>query len=330
MFYTVNLSQNKSKQSSYLSTTLLEKMQQNLDDKKKIILYLNKRGSFSSLICEDCGYLHGCPNCDTSFSVHSHPPKLLCHLCGNTDPIPLKCKKCSGTRLKNIGVGTQQIEEILGQIFSKNTIYRFDSDSVKTKTEKKAALEKLVQTDIIIGTKMITTGFDFEKVWLIGVILLEQELSYPQFNIEEKVYTNMKQLIGRGERNGEKTDIVLQTFMPENELVQMISEGNYKDFFTYTLTERKLFGYPPFTQMITLEYRDVNKQKAETFMQMLDNKLQLLNKEKKFNIQFVSLPFKKNNQYHYKIILKGDDIRNFLKNIEIEIMRNSKLSVVFY
>lgn len=162
------------------------------------------------------------------------------------------------------------------------------------------------------------------------MILLEQELSYPQFNIEEKVYTNMKQLIGRGERNGEKTDIVLQTFIPQNELVQMISEGNYKDFFTYTLTERKLFQYPPFTQMITLEYRDVNKQKAETFMQMLDNKLQFLNEEKKYDIQFVSLPFKKNNQYHYKIILKGDDIRNFLKNIEIEIMRNSKLSVVFW
>lgn len=328
MFYTINLSQDSSKENMYLSTTLLERIEENINNKKKVILYLNKRGSFSSVICQDCGYLFGCPKCDTSFSVHHTPERLLCHLCWESETIPLTCKRCHWNKLKNVWIGTQQIERTIQQLFSSSNIYRFDGDSVKTKGEKKEALEKLTSADIIIGTKMITTGFDFTNVWLIGVILLEQELSYPQYNIEEKVYTNMKQLIGRGERRGEKTDIFIQTFIPKNDFVQHITWWNYKDFFTHTLQERKLFKYPPFTEMVILEYRDSNKQKAESFASMLYNKLDSLNQEKKYDILLVSLPFKKNNQFHYKIIIKWEEIRDFLKNIEKETFRNSKLSVI--
>jgi len=330
MLYTVNLSQDQSKENPYLSTTLIEKIQDSLWAKKKTILYLNKRGAFSSLICKDCSYLFECPSCDTSFSVHHNPEQLLCHLCGNQEPIPITCKSCNGNHLQPVGVGTQQIESSLKTLFPKSCIYRFDSDSMKTKTAKSEALTSLKQADIIIGTKMITTGFDFQDVSLIGVILLEQELSYPQYNIEEKVYTNMKQLMWRGERVGQKTDFVLQTFIPENDFVKHITEGNYKDFLKTTLAERKMFSYPPFTEMITLQYRDTSKQKAEDFTKMLYNKLEILNESQKHNLQFVNIPFKKNNQYHYKIIIKGENIRTFLWEIEVEIMRNSKLSLMCF
>lgn len=329
MFFTINLAQDSSKQNQYLSTTLLDMIHENLKEDKKIILYLNKRGSFSSVVCQDCGYLFECPNCDTSLSVHHTPDRLLCHLCGKTDNIPLRCSKCWGNHLKNVWVGTQQIEKSLRDIFSKANIYRFDTDALKTKWTKTQALESLTQADIIIGTKMITTGFDFENVGLIGILLLEQELSYPQYDIEEKVYTNLRQLIGRWERKWESTDVILQTFIPQNDFVQLVTDGNYRDFFRHTLEERQMFWYPPFTQMTTLEYRHTQKQKAESFMQMLYNKLQILNKQTSYNIQFVSLPFKKNNQYHYKIIIKGNDIRTFLQEIEAEVMRNWKLSVLF-
>lgn len=241
----------------------------------------------------------------------------------------MSCKKCHGNTLKQVGIGTQQIESSLTKLYPTKNIYRFDSDSMKTKTAKKEAAIFLKQADIIIGTKMITTGFDFENVWLIGIILLEQELSYPQYNIEEKVYINMKQLMGRGERKGQETDFVLQTFIPEHSFVKQIVEGNYRDFFRTTLEERKIFHYPPFTQMATLEYRDTNKEKAESFMNMLSHKLWLRENSSSYTIQFVQIPFRKNNQYHYKIILKGENMRDFLQNIEPEIMRNGKLSLIW-
>ncbi len=330
VLYTVNLSQDSSTQNSYLSTTLLDHIQTRLKMGDKTILYLNKRGAFSSVICEDCGYLFGCWQCDTSLSVHHTPERLLCHLCGNSEIIPTQCKQCNGTRLKNVWVGTEQVESALRDIFKTAKIYRFDSDSMKTKTSKQKALQDLRESDIIIGTKMITTGFDFDNVWLIGVILLEQELSYPQYNIEERVYTNLKQLIGRGERQGKQTDVVLQSFIPQNDFVKHVSEGNYRDFFRATLQERKIFGYPPFTEMVTLEYRDTQKQKAADFMQNFFEKLELLNENYKHNMQLVSLPFKKSNQYHYKIIIKWSPLKPFLQEIKTEIMKHSKLSIIMH
>lgn len=109
---------------------------------------------------------------------------------------------------------------------------------------------------------MLTTGFDLPNVGLIAVVLLEQELSFPQYNKEEKLYTSLKQLSGRGERKGQETDIILQTFIPKNPLINLIVEGNYKVFLTETLKERKEFEYPPFTEIATLDYRDMSKEKS--------------------------------------------------------------------
>lgn len=144
---------------------------------------------------------------------------------------------------------------------------------MKNISSKKEALKHLDDADIIIGTKMITTGFDFEKIGLIGVILVEQELAYPSYDASEKAYANLKQLIGRGNRKSQETTIVLQTFLPKNPLIQRLCDGNYKDFFMETLKERKDFLYPPYTQMLTLEYRHSDMKKALEFTQKLEQTL---------------------------------------------------------
>jgi len=149
------------------------------------------------MIRKDCEYLFGCPNCDISLSVHNNPKHLMCHLFTHKYHIPDKCPKCRGTRLSSIGIGTQQIEEILKNYFTDKNIFRFDSDSVRNISSKKQALSQLETADIIIGTKMITTGFDFEKIGCIGIMLVEGELGYQSFNAEEKAYSNLKQIIGR-------------------------------------------------------------------------------------------------------------------------------------
>lgn len=327
--FLVNLSQDKSNKYPYLSNTLLKKIEESLNQNKKIILYLNKRWEFSSLICNSCNYLYKCKNCDISMSVHKYPAKLICHICHENSDIPTRCLKCNKNKLEKVWIWTQQIEDSLKKEFSKYNIFRFDTDTVKNKTEKSNALVNLEEADIIIWTKMITTGFNFNWVWLIWVILLEQELLIPKYNTEEKVYSNIKQLLWRWNRNWEVTDIVIQTFIPENEIIKSITESNYKEFFIKTLEERKLFNYPPFTEMLSLEYRDKSKEKAKNFIDNLKHKLDIENNDKKFEIKLIPNPSKRYNQYYYKIIIKWDNLREFIKCIKIEIMRNSGLVVIF-
>ncbi len=329
---TVNLAQDKSEINNYISSTLLKSMEIVLKKWEKTILYLNKRGEYSCLICTDCQKLYKCDNCDNSFSVHRSPPKIICHLCGYSENIPLKCNKnkCNSSNLEKLWVGIQQIENSLNNYFKqKVNIFRFDSDNLKTKKSKNEALNDLKIADIIIWTKMVTTGFNFDNVWLIGVILLEQELQIPKYNTEEKVYSNIKQLLGRGNRVWQKTDIIIQSFIPDNEIIKKITSGNYKDFFISSLEERKIFNYPPFVEMLTIEYRDMNKEKASIFIIKLYNKLILQDEKREFDITFIKTPFKKYNQYYFKIILKGKNTRDFLEWIKFEIMRNKWLSIIF-
>jgi len=242
MFSLVNLLQDQSKISPYISSTLLREIEAALKNGQKTLLYLNKRGAFSSLICEDCQHLFECENCDVSLTVHNNPHILKCHLCQNHFSLPHSCPSCHGQKLKQIGVGTQQIESILREYFSDNTnIYRFDSDAMKTVSSKREALWDLEQADIIIGTKMITTGFDFENIACIWVILVESELSINWFDSEANAYATLRQVIGRGNRKQQKTEIILQSFIPKNPLIQQISQGNFKDFLRHNLEERKTF-----------------------------------------------------------------------------------------
>lgn len=329
MYYIINLSQDGSKINRFLSNTLLKKIEESLKRKEKIILYINKRWEYSSLVCKDCQKNFKCPNCDISLSIHKNPPLMMCHTCWYKREIFLRCPFCQSVNLENIWVGTEQIERDIKKLFKEANILRFDFDSIKNVGEKKEALQKIKEADIIIGTKMISTWFDLQNIALIGIILLEQELSLSHYKQEEKVYQNIKQLIGRGERLGWKTEILIQTFIPENDIVESICEKNYNDFFQKSLKERKLFHYPPFYDFTRLEYRDINKEKAFDFIKKIKNKLDLLNKEQKYEIILSPEPRKKYNQFHYQIIIKWENNRNFLENIKEEIMRNKNFIAIF-
>ena len=331
----VNLQVDKSRLNPYISNTLLKKINTSLEKEEKIILYLNKRWEFSSLICKDCSKIYKCDDCDSSLNVHKFPPKLVCHLCAKTKEIPLNCDNCNWTNLEKIWVWSQQIESYFKKYFQNKKIYRLDTDNIKNISLKKQALENLKKADIIIWTKMITTWFNLKNLGLIAVILLEQELSIPAYDIEEKIYSNIKQLIWRGNREWENTEILIQTFIPENEIIKSITIDNYKDFFKKVLDERKKFKYPPYYEMATIEYRNKDNQKAKDFIEKIKNKLDMENskQENKNKINLIKKPIKKYNSYHYKIIVKTKvenwSIKTFLEKIKSEIIRNKLLIVTF-
>lgn len=268
---------------------------------------------------------------------------MVCHLCWYRKKIPISCKNCDSEALEKIGIGTAQIEASLRNLYPETVIFRLDTDNVKNKTEKQSAVAHIDTADIIIWTKMITTGFDFKNIGLIWVILLEQELMGTAYNSEENLYSNIKQLLGRWARKWEQTDFILQTFVPENDIIKKISSLNYKDFFLQTLEERKLFFYPPFSEFAMLEYRHKDKQKALEYTKKLYEKLQQISQiqlsKKAINkdenplsppqIIFSENAFKKYNQYYYKIILKWAYLRKFLEPIQSEIFTERNLVVIF-
>lgn len=327
----VNLNQDKNIKNYYFSNTLLSHLEKCIILKKKSILYINKRWDYSALICESCQYIFKCKNCDVSLNIHHSPERMMCHICSETHKLSSKCTQCNNNALKKIWIWTQQVEKFLKSYFAEKSvsIFRFDADVIKNKWDKQNALENLNNADIIIGTKMITTGFDFTNIWLVCVMLLEQELLIPWYNTQEKVYSNIKQLLWRWGRQWEVSETIIQTFIPQNDTIVSITEKNYKDFFTETLKERKIFLYPPFNEMASLEYRHKSEEKAQEFMLKIKTKLDDFNTQSEYEIIITPNSFKKYNQYYFKIIIKWNNLRNFLKNIKHDIMKNSWLSLIF-
>lgn len=326
MYYTINLSQDRTKVSPYISNSLLKMMERNLLDGKKCILYLNRRGEYSSLVCKDCQFLYKCSRCDTSFAVH-RDNTLMCHLCWLQKNIPIHCENCNGQNLLKVWVGTQQIEEILRTCFPKNSIYRLDFDSLKNTNDKKLALQQMERAQIIIGTKMITTWYDIKGIGLIGIVLLEQELMIPQYDIEERVLTVVKQVIWRSREK--EVDIIVQTFIPDHPFTKSITEENLKEFFQKALEERRDYNLPPFSEIAILEYRSIDKTKWELFITWLCNKLEVFNKEKKYEIISNKSTKKRYNQYYSQIYVKWNNIHDLLENVRWEIVKNWHLTVSF-
>lgn len=312
----------------YLSTTLINEVEVSLKNGKKSLLYLNQRGTYKLMICQDCHHIIGCPRCDVSLSIHQNDALLKCHQCMYQVEIPLTCEKCWWNHLKPIGTGTQHIESTLKSLFPNAKIYRMDSDSVKNISEKKQAIENLQNAQIIIGTKMITTGFDFSHIGVIGVILLEWELQIPKYDTQEKIFQNFKQLSGRGGRVWQSTHIIVQTYGSKNSSITSLVESNYREFFKKTLSERKIFWYPPFCELVTLQYRNKSK---EISLKKINDLYQSLLAYSPENIDLILVDdaTKKNNQYFTKIILKWKQVREFLGQFKKEIYQTKNLIVIF-
>ncbi|WP_416826905.1 primosomal protein N' [Ectobacillus polymachus] len=233
---------------SMFSRILHEKIEERLHKREQSILFLNRRGHSTFVMCRDCGYVLQCPHCDISLTYHRKQEKLKCHYCGYEQPIPNVCPACESSYIRFFGAGTQKVEEELQKLFPEARIIRMDVDT----TSKKGAHEKLLtafgegKADILLGTQMIAKGLDFPNVTLVGVLTADTMLHLPDFRSSEKTFQLLTQVSGRAGRHSLPGEGIIQTYTPEHYSIQLAKEQDYDVFFEREMYVRKIHQYPPY------------------------------------------------------------------------------------
>ncbi|MCD7749903.1 MAG: primosomal protein N', partial [Oscillospiraceae bacterium] len=224
-----------------LSSVLREEIEENLSRDEQTILFLNRRGANKLVACAVCGYTYKCPNCTANLTYHSIGNRMMCHYCGHTQPVDRACPNCGG-RLSFTGIGTQKVVEQIQEAFPGVPILRMDADAVAPVGSHRALFEqfRVQRIPILVGTQMVTKGLNFENVTLVGVLSADQSLYASQYRAGERTFSLITQVIGRSGRFSKPGRAVIQTFTPENQIIQQAAEQDYDSFYRDELSLRKL------------------------------------------------------------------------------------------
>lgn len=264
---------------SMFSRSLQEKIQERLSRKEQIVLFLNRRGYSTFVICRDCGHTLQCPHCDISLTYHRKQERLKCHYCSYEIPMPGRCPECYSDTIRYFGTGTQKVEEALQLTFPEARIIRMDVDT----TRNKGAHERLLaefghrRADILLGTQMIAKGLDFEHVTLVGVLAADSMLHLPDFRSAEKTFQLLTQVSGRAGRHELPGEVLIQTYTPEHYTVELASKYDYEQFFYKEMQIRKKFQYPPYYYLALITVSHPNQiytiEVAQRMAKMLNSRL---------------------------------------------------------
>ena len=252
----------KKRMKGHFSDTLFEAIAETLEAGEQLILFQNRRGFAPVVECTTCGHVAQCTNCDVSLTYHRHSQQLRCHYCGYHMALQPSCLACGSHTLDKKGLGTQQIQEELGQFFPEASVGRMDQDT----TRGKYAYEKIIsafenhETDILVGTQMVTKGLDFRNVGLVGIINADSMLHFPDYRAHERSFQMLTQVAGRAGRTKKRGKVLIQTYNPYHQILQQVASNDYQGMYAEQLHERGQFGYPPLTKIIklTLKGRDFN------------------------------------------------------------------------
>ena len=232
---------------------LCAELEKNLERGEQSILFLNRRGSARMLLCGECGYVPQCPRCSVPMTYHSANERLMCHYCGHSEAVMERCSECGGL-LKRVGSGTQKVEQELAALFPGTRVLRMDADTVAAAHGHEALLKDFTQKNIpiLLGTQMVAKGLDFENVTLVGVLDAYLSLYVQNYHAAERTYSLLAQVVGRAGRGERVGRAVIQTYHPENEVIQAAAKQDYEAFYQNELRLRRLRRYPPFADLFTL------------------------------------------------------------------------------
>ncbi|WP_363316081.1 primosomal protein N' [uncultured Anaerococcus sp.] len=249
---------------SIISHRLQEEIAKNLNNKEQTILFLNKIGHDSYTFCRTCGYVLKCEACDVAMTYHKNVDRLVCHYCGRTARQPKICPNCHSKKIKEFGAGTEKLEEEVRNLFPQAKIMRMDSMTSNIKGSYTQMYEGMKDKtiDILLGTQMIAKGLDFKNVTLVGIISADLSLNVGDFRAQENTFELLTQVAGRSGRDKKKGKVIIQTYRPDNFVIQAVKNNNYNSFYENELIEREAFSYPPFKNLISIKI--INESRTQT------------------------------------------------------------------
>ncbi len=288
------------------SLTLMDAMRQQLDTDKQTMVLHNRRGYANVVECESCGYVNYCSNCDVVMTYHKFENEMKCHYCGQKAAKPRVCPKCTSEKLNVRGVGVEQIYEELTAIFPDAEVDRMDVDSMRKKFAYEKLYEKIEggETDILVGTQMISKGLDFAKMELVAIPRADSMMYVQDFRAEERAYQLITQVSGRAGRVSGSGKVLIQTYNPEHAVFQMLQNNNVEALYEHLMTERKKFNYPPFVKLIMIELKHRREDKVDRASQFMGSVLRKYLPEECILGPEKAPIAKLNLLYQYQILLK--------------------------
>ena len=325
---------------SMISRELHNEIETNLKNKKQTILFLNRRGFSTFIMCRDCGYTVKCKNCDITLTYHLNTNKLKCHYCGFETNAVTICPECKSNNIRYFGTGTQKLEAEINKMFPTAKTIRMDVDTVSKKNSHEEILDRFKNEniDILIGTQMVVKGHHFPNVTLVGVIAADGSLNIDDFRANEKTFQILTQVAGRAGREQEKGRVIIQTYNPDNFSIECSKEQNYDLFYETEIKLRKQLKYPPFCDIITI---GISSEDEKTTIETIKKLHTYLKKKIKTDnigvILYSPLPApidKIKNKYRWRMIIKckfGEDIVKFINGMLEEYNKykknNTKISI---
>lgn len=313
-----------------ISVKLYKLIQENLKNKKQTILFLNRRGFSTFVMCRDCGYVAKCKNCNISLTYHKKEEKLKCHYCGYEEEIHKICPECGSKKIKYFGTGTQKLELEINKIFPTASTIRMDIDTVTKKNSHEEILEKFNKDkiDILIGTQMVVKGHHFPNVTLVGVVSADGSLNIDDYRASERTFDTLVQVAGRAGRENLQGNVIIQTYNPDNYSIQYAKKQNYDEFYNVEIKLRNQLRYPPFCDIIMFGISGEVEEKVSKTAEMLYKNLKERIEQEEITANVLKpLPApidKIKNRYRWRIIIKAK-INDKLIDIINECLYNKEL-----
>ncbi|MDS1029857.1 primosomal protein N' [Bacillota bacterium LX-D] len=298
---------------SIFSNYLKQQISVRLETGEQTILFLNRRGYNSFFICRDCGYTIRCKACDISLTYHASSHDLRCHYCGYRQPAEKVCPNCGSLRIRGFGLGTEKVEQEVKSLFPEARIVRLDNDVSNKKGYRQELLKSFQEkkADILVGTQMIAKGLDFHNVTLVGVISADFSLNFPDFRSREKTFQLLTQVAGRAGRGIVQGEVVIQTYLPESDVLLYAQKQDFNEFYQKEIILRKELNYPPFCHIIRVLLMGENEEKVakvcQGFAQLITSERPEIRDLKILGPAAAPIT-KLNNMFRWQVILKSEDL----------------------
>lgn len=289
---------------SHFSPLLMEHMEEAFKNKEQVILFQNRRGYAPFLLCEECGHVPECNNCDVSLTYHKFAHLLKCHYCGTNKKMPTTCAACGSTRVTLKGFGTEQIEEELPLFFPKIKVARMDADTTRAKNAYHLLISDFEDglIDVLVGTQMVTKGLDFDNVSVVGILNADNMLNFPDFRAFERSYQLMSQVSGRAGRK-KRGKVIVQTYDPYHPIIRQVINHDYLGMYQDEIVQRKKFKYPPFQRLIYFSFKHKDQEILNAGASEFTNELKAKFGDRVLGPEFPVISRIK-NLYHKNTMLK--------------------------